>query len=245
MSTFSSQNRTDLASELIKAHTTRVNDLISRTVVTVDEKTSSLINKPPGKYVTLLSPVVTQGFTEQYPRLVRAIKNSLEKMVKGRKNCLVVGLGNRKMTADSLGEAVISRVVVTGEGGVRTFCPQVSGVTGIESYDAVCAIVGKIKPEVVIAVDSLCAASQERLGTAFQLTDTGITPGSGVNNARARLDKTALGVDVISIGVPLVVYASTLGAKKEDELIVTPKDVDLLVQECATIIANSINATLR
>ena len=244
MTTFSSQNRTDLASELVKARPTRINELISKTTVSVDKKTSTIINKPVGKYVTLLTPIAIQNLTSHYPRLVRALKNCLVKMINGRKNCLVVGLGNRKMTADSLGEAVISRINVTGEGGVRTFCPQVSGVTGIESYDVVCAIVDRIKPDVIIAVDSLCAASRERLGTAFQLTDTGITPGSGVNNARMRLDKNSLGVDVISIGVPLVVYASTLGAK-EEELIVTPKDVDLLVQECAIIIAKSINTALR
>ena len=244
MSTFSSKNRTDLASELIKARTFSVDELITRTTVVVDEKTSIHINKPKGKYVTLLSTIVTLNLREKYDRLSLAIKKSLSSMLKRRKNCLVVGLGNRKMTADSLGEEVVSRIAVTGENGVRTFCPQVSGITGIESYDAVRAIVGETKPSVVIAVDSLCAASEERLGTAFQLTDTGITPGSGVDNARKRLDENSLGVPVISIGVPLVVYASTLGANN-NELIVTPKDVDLLVSECASVIAKSINDALR
>ena len=102
----------------------------------------------------------------------------------------------------------------------------------------------------VIAVDALAARSTTRLNRTIQITDTGISPGSGVGNHREGLNEENLSVRVIGIGVPTVVDAATivhdsmaelLEALEEDEqkefleemispklytMFVTPKDVD-------------------
>ncbi len=244
--------RTDLASELIKSKLTDLNEHVSRTDVTVDEEASSKIGKPPGKYVTLVSPVVARGERGFYKRLVKAASDALREFCGKTESCLVIGLGNPSMTADALGKCVVSRINVTrgldkSLPQVCTLCPNVLGVTGVESFDVVAGVVHRIKPSLIIAVDSLCAAAPDRLCTAFQITDTGIAPGSGVSNYRFRIDKATMGAPVVSVGVPLVVYASTLsGEKKQDDgLVVTPKDIDLIVEDCAEIIASAINNALK
>ena len=100
----------------------------------------------------------------------------------------------------------------------------------------------------MIAVDSLCSAHESRLCTAFQVSNVGIVPGSGVGNHRQPINKTTIGVPVVSIGVPLVVYATTLvenaggnPQKTDPDLVVAPKDIDALVEDCAVVMANAIN----
>ena len=111
----------------------------------------------------------------------------------------------------------------------------------MESGEVVRAVAEQIKPACVVAVDALASRSLRRVCRTIQLADTGITPGSGVGNARAALNAETLGVPVIAVGVPTVVDAATLtcdvlaeAGKGElnpaalqgagDGLIVTPKD---------------------
>lgn len=243
-----------MASELVKSKLTKLNEHVSRTDVTVDEETAKRINKPAGNYTTVSSDVVAKGEREYYDRLISALTVAVKEFTDGRDNCMVVGLGNPSMTADALGGAVVKRINVTrniktDDGkGVSTLCPNVLGVTGIESYDIIKGAADRVKPDLIIVIDSLCAASSERLAAAFQISSAGITPGSGVSNFRYRIDRDSMGTDVVSVGVPLVVYASTLikeaageGADYGSELIVTPKDIDLIVEECAYIIATALN----
>jgi len=106
------------------------------------------------------------------------------------------------------------------------------------------------------------------------LSDTGIHPGSGLGNNRVGITPGVLGVPVISIGIPTVVYAATIvvdaldrlakahrglvapgAAERGDairqvlapemgELVVTPKEVDVLVAEVAKVVAGSLNIAL-
>ena len=162
------------------------------------------------------------------------------------------------MPADSLGGKKGGRMGSTRRGVQRSaggalsvLTPSVAGVTGVESFDVVAGVVERTRPDAVIAVDSLASAAASRIASAFQATDTGITPGSGVSNHRERLCRDSLGVPVVSLGVPLVVYASTLiedatgkpcPAESEDvgNMVVTPKDIDLYVADCADILASAV-----
>ena len=257
MKYYSSETRTDLASELIKSKVTKLNEHVSRTDVDVDDETAKKIGKAAGRYTTVTSAAVAKGEREYYDRIIYALENALKEYTGKRESCMVVGLGNPSMTADALGNSVVKRIRVPrniekedGQ-GVCTLCPNVLGVTGIESFDIIKGAADRVKPELILVVDSLCAAASERLAAAFQISSAGITPGSGVSNFRFRIDRDSMGCDVVSIGVPLVVYASTLireaaGESAADgaELIVTPKDIDLIVEECAYIIASAVNGAL-
>ena len=198
---------------------------------------------------------------------------------------MIAGLGNRMITPDSLGPRVAEQVYVTRhiteympdamDHTLRSVCsvaPGVLGVTGVETSEIVRGIVEHVKPDLIIAIDSLAARRASRISTMIQLTDTGISPGSGVGNTRAGLSLESLGVPVMAIGVPLVVYASTVaqdtielmadetGLHNDEErlkalaekvisehmgpMIMTPKDIDSMVGDMSRIIADGINLAI-
>lgn len=252
--------RTDLAMELMNnVKTENISDKIKRTDVKVDKILSQKLNKPVGTYITIESCIVKDGLKTMQKDLSFELSKALSTLV-NCDDCLVVGLGNPNMTADALGKHVTDKLMVTRHLDykelplISCICPNVYGVTGIESFDIVKGVVDRIKPGCVIVIDSLAGASTTRIASAFQISDAGITPGSGVSNHRIRLDKKTLNTKVISIGVPLVVYATTIindAVKSEkanfdssiSSLIVTPKDIDIYVLECADIVASAINQT--
>lgn len=169
-------------------------------------------------------------------------------------NVLIVGLGNRHINADSLGTKVVNNIIITRHipnlktlTNVSAIAPSVLGLTGIESFDIIKSVIDKIKPTLVIAIDSLCASSHTRLGTSFQINNASLIPGGGVNNARKKLSKSTLNTAFISIGVPLVIYANTFTNNKKNSfnnLIVTLKDIEEVSSICAKIISYSINMAI-
>lgn len=245
---------TDMAVEFCKSAKTFSDDIIKYYETEVDERMSKKLGRAIGKYSTLETDAVVSGNRAVYPRISGALAKNLNEYCKGFKRVLVVGLGNPDLTADALGDRVFKRLDVSrkydSDAYVCAITPNVFGMTGIESYDVISAVSSRIAPDLIVAVDALTAAASHRIASAFQVTDSGITPGSGVFNHRRRLDKKSLGVKVVSVGVPLVVFASTIARetcvsaeRKERDMIVTPKDVDVLVDECALIISDAINTT--
>ena len=202
---------------------------------------------------------------------------------KARKSILVVGLGNRNVTPDSLGPRTAERILVTRHmagclpedmaqsmASVSAAAPGVLGVTGMETVEILKGMVTHVQPDAVIAIDALAARSSSRIASTIQIADTGITPGSGVGNHRKALNEQTLGVPVIAVGVPLVVYASTIasdalyalgGGEMEEEriaacveqvvslklgeMVVTPREVDALVERMSGVLADGINQALQ
>lgn len=245
---------TDMAVEFFRHDHSKDDGIVKYYEVTVDKDASRKLGKPCGKYSTLESGVVINGDVKNYARLTDALGACLQEYCKGCDKVLAVGLGNPDLTADALGDRVFKRLNVTRhlnpDKYLCALTPNVLGMTGIESYDIISAVVDRVKPDAVIVVDALTAAAAGRIATAFQVTDSGITPGSGVENHRRRLDSSTLGVRTVSVGVPLVVYASTIARDffnggtdgRGADMIVTPKDVDVLVDDCAKIISGAVNA---
>ena len=282
---------TDLAMESRGAQPEQTKTLqngIERTVVTVrDAQTAQALGRPMGVYVTLSCP--QRMSIELGTR--RALSAELGRAIAGMlpedcRTVLVVGLGNRTVTPDALGPRTVERVLVTRHMDgclpqdvserLRSVCaaaPGVLGVTGIETAEVLRGMVEHVRPDAMIAVDALAARSSQRICSTIQIADTGITPGSGVGNHRKALTAQTLGVPVITVGVPMVVYASTIardalgdlaamdGASEADEerlmacvervvtqrlgdLIVTPREVDALVERMAGIVAEGINLAL-
>ncbi len=237
--------RSDLASEIIGVKKPRFDGVCKISEIKLDAAGALKYGKNEGKYVTVETDVLLDGTAEERYRLSRAIANEIRRLAPDLSRVLVVGLGNPAMTADALGAETCSRLEA-GD-GLMCISPGVYGTTGVESYDVVKGVTDQVRPTAVIAVDSLAAAATVRVGRVFQLCDAGITPGSGVSNHKKRLSRQTLGVDVIGIGVPLVVYASTIirdaGGDEEgfESLIVTPKDVDVYVADAAETIAAAIN----
>lgn len=187
---------------------------------------------------------------------------------------LTVGLGNRQITPDALGPKVASKIEVTRHlfeympenlcDGVRSVCaiaPDVLGNTGIETLEIIAGINEKIMPEAIIAIDALAAGNPSRIGNTIQISDTGIHPGGGVGNRRKGLTFKNLKVPVIAVGVPTVVDARTIVSSAleafEDkdaeifmqqccgiDMMVTPKDIDMIIEVSSEILAHGINSGL-
>ncbi|MFB9280093.1 GPR endopeptidase [Cohnella cellulosilytica] len=193
-----------------------------------NEEAAQRIGKMVGHYVTLEVPGMRQGDTELQDKVATAMAKEFEAFLQRigitpKHSVLVVGLGNWNVTPDALGPIVVENMMVTrqffelmpdqvspGYRPVSAVAPGVLGTTGIESSDIVQGIVEKAKPDLVIAIDALASKSLERVNTTIQIADTGIHPGSGIGNKRKGLTKDILGVPCIGIGVPTVVYASTI-----------------------------------
>lgn len=144
---------------------------------------------------------------------------------------------------------------------ISAISPGVLGTTGIETVEIVRGIVDNIKPKLVIAIDSLCSKNIDRINKSIQISDTGIVPGGGVGNRQQELSERTLNIPVISIGVPTVLDAATIVidtlnaceiSVSENEIvdkmklnnfnfIVTPKEIDTLIDSMTNIVAEGIN----
>ena len=196
---------------------------ITKTKVT--DLDSKKINKKSGTYYTIdLSNTNFHDFKSSQEIEVSIMKMLLALLEEHNlinKKCLVIGLGNINVTPDSLGPYVLDNIVITrhlfemdnvhvGYSEVSGISPGVMGSTGIETFDIISSLVKEIEVDYVIVVDALAAASLSRVNKTIQITDTGISPGSGVGNKRKELSYDTLGVPVIAIGVPTVVDAVTI-----------------------------------
>ena len=233
------------------------------------------LGKPEGSYVTLELPGLKRREEDAFPRAVRALAAELRELLpKGRGSVLVVGLGNRAITPDNIGPGAVGHTLVTRHlveqvpqhfGHFRSVAALAAGVlanTGVESSELVRAVAERLRPACVIAVDALASRSLSRVCSTIQLADTGITPGSGVGNHRAALNRETLGVPVIALGVPTVVDVATLCADVLEEagrgdlepeslrgagtgLMVTPRDIDQGVADLAKVIGYGVSLALQ
>lgn len=139
------------------------------------------------------------------------------------KSCLIVGLGNDNVTPDAIGPYVVDNIIVTrhmklnnqikdGYSVVSAISPGVMGTTGIETYDIIESVRNKIDVDYLIVVDALASSDIARVNRTIQITDTGISPGSGVGNKRKELSLKTLGIPVIAVGIPTVVDAVSIAS---------------------------------
>ena len=172
------------------------------------------------------------------------------------KRILAVGLGNERLAPDALGPLAAKKIEATlhwadeapellaalGCSEISVIRPGVKAESGIDCSQSVSALCKLLSPNLVIVIDALCTVSEERLGTTFQLSDSGIRPGSGVGNPHGELSKETLGVSVITVGVPTVIDAGLISERiRGERLLVTPRYINPIVDVGAGIIADAIN----
>ncbi|NLG25400.1 MAG: GPR endopeptidase [Clostridiales bacterium] len=261
---------------------------VTITEVAIDrEEGARLVGKPIGTYITLEGGELKSRDPDGRAAMASLLGEEIARLLPppdGRP-VLVIGLGNRQVTPDALGPRAVDATLVTRHlyrelpdrvdermTSVCAVAPGVLGATGIETMEVARAIVRAVDPRAVIAIDALAARSLHRVGGTVQLTDTGIQPGSGVGNHRSALTSDVLGVPVVALGVPTVIYAVTIARDAMEmlstdpdtpqrdramdamvkellstgmgEMIVTPREVDLLIDDAAHMLASGINRAL-
>lgn len=255
-------------------HTIENDNGLLISIVTVEKEGSSYINKAEGIYITIETNNFGEPQTDFYSE-INSITNSLKRLDvlnKENSNILVVGLGNRDITPDNLGPLVTDNIFATRHIGknlqkqiglenltpVSSIATNVLGNTGIESAEIIASLVDLISPTTVIVVDALASKSIDRIASTIQISNTGISPGSGVQNKRVELSHKTLGIPVISIGMPTVVDMTTIinditgennfnneKLNSYKEMMVTPREIDLAISNSAKVIALGINQALQ
>ena len=237
-------------------------------VTVSDEVTARKLDKPVGRYLTFS---LKKGYRNEeggFQKACRLLADGFAEFLPREGRALVAGLGNRFITSDAVGPEVLRHVMATRHLSdtlpeffpsirrVATAAPGVLGSTGIESASFISGIVKEIRPDILIAVDALAASSASRLLSTVQITDTGLVPGGGVGNARAGLTREKLGIPVIALGVPTVIYASSFlrdaPSENEDllsgypygELVVTPREIDEALSELSKLVGYALDLAL-
>lgn len=213
--------------------------------IDIDEKSSGLVGRPKGRYSSIflggfsgLENDAKKEVTEKTAKELGAICTKFIGKTK-KPGVLVAGLGNGRVTHDSLGAMVCEKLFPTES--LYVFSIGVSGKSGIESAELVKSITRCSGAELVIAVDALAARSEERVGRVIQLSDSGIAPGSGAGARCDAINSKTVGVPVVSIGVPTVLYDEKMS--KEGYLLVGEEILPLC--ECAAdVISNAIKCFL-
>ncbi len=206
------------------------------------------------------SRLIARGIFDAYKRIYTARTNEIskwnfDKKANGCHKALAVGLGNRDIASDSLGQLVLENLVpsahlrlgqplVYSELGydlALLFC-QTLGKSGVLSSDLVKGVLNQGDFDLIIAIDSLLTKSYDRLLTTVQITDTGILPGGALGRNYGEISYNTVGVPVISIGVPTVISAEALDieADEKSSLLLTPDNVEVQTLELARVIADGI-----
>ena len=289
--------RTDMAKEVFELHksvngVTSVEEMpfddieITRVKI-INKHGEKVLGKPIGNYITVDIPKLPEKdatYIENATEIIAKELKSLTGEINKNDTVLIIGLGNSNITPDALGPKVAGKVLVSRHvfeylpgliddkaNSVCAISPGVLGITGIETGEIVKGVIDMVHPKLVIAVDSLASRSTSRINRSVQLTDTGIQPGAGLGNRRKELSTNTLGTKVIALGVPTVIYASTitqdtvdllldeLGEKDKSHLIkmvgeisdkslgnlvVTPKDIDQIIEDSSDLISNAIDMAL-
>ncbi|MFC4076760.1 GPR endopeptidase [Salinithrix halophila] len=193
-----------------------------------DDHGAQELGKQPGLYLTLEVPDLRSQDSKLQKRVMTKFSHEFERFMREvgvdpNARVLIVGLGNRNVTADALGPFVVKHTMVTrhlfelmpdqveaGYRPVAAISPGVLGTTGMETSEIIFGVVEKTRPDVIIAIDALASRALSRVNTTIQVADTGINPGSGVGNKRKALNRDFLGIPVIAIGIPTVVDATTI-----------------------------------
>lgn len=277
--------RTDLAVEAIENHKTaaalphvRQSDrtlegFAVHEVRILSEDAAREIGKPQGRYLTLELDALIRREEDAFPRACKALSTLLRELLPRPNDgpVLIAGLGNRMITPDAIGPQTADHVIATRHliaqspaifadwRPVSALAPGVLGQTGVETGEVICGVLDRVRPAAVIAVDALAAGRLSRLLRTVQLADTGITPGAGVGNARAALNKETLGVPVIAVGVPTVVDGATLAHEISSQLgqpacealddlsqpvMITTRDIDREVADISRMIGYAVNMAL-
>ncbi len=224
------------------------------------------LGKGRGRYITLESGNLSR-YCGNYEDMARELAEELKTMLP-EGEILVAGLGNRDITPDAIGPWTAEKVLATRHfkneldeteeeflsslRSVSCLAGGVLGQTGIETAELIKAVCRETKPAAVIAVDALACSDTKRLGRTIQISDSGISPGSGVANSRKELSAATLGIPVIAVGIPTVVDMHTiLRSLWEDipagtpNMMVTPRDIDRLSERGSELIACGLNLALQ
>ena len=277
------RRRADLSVKGVTYTETESDGITISTLLINSKEGAKSIGRDEGTYITVSFNdiwMITEKEREKISGIISqkiadiSEKNAKIKIEKDTR-AMIVGLGNENITADAIGPLVSKKINATRHikserpeifsmlncSSLCVIAPGVMSQNGIETSEYVKKISEYVHPDIIITVDALVARSEKRLARTIQISDTGISPGSGVGNHRDGINRKSTGVPVISIGVPTVINSATFifdfieksvgklsknikkDIMKHENFFVTPKECDSIVNMSSEIISDAINRT--
>ncbi|MGB8451925.1 MAG: GPR endopeptidase [Anaerocolumna sp.] len=278
------EDNVEIKGVVLKEDYDKKKDIRVTTVTIEDQKGADAMGKPIGTYITIEAPKLGEEDESFHEPITKEIAKYIKELAGDATNSeiLIAGLGNREVTPDALGPQVVDNLFITRHlikefgqsfieehkmGNISAISPGVMAQTGMETSEVLRGIIRETMPKLVIVIDALAARSIHRLNKTVQITDTGISPGSGVGNNRKALNKESLGVNVIALGVPTVVDAATIVSDTMEQfmtklgfedkeihqfmnelheetmsnMFVTPKNIDESIKRISYTISEALN----
>ena len=205
----------------------------------VDYKSEKLIKRIRGDYYTITFDYISMHqkakmIKKEFMKILKELLNNLKAT-----DPLIIGLGNSQVLCDSLGVTTTNKIMATNHftdflnlPKVAIFNPEVTEKTGISSFSLIEMVVKKLKPSMIIMIDSLATSNKDYLNNCIEINNTGIIPGSAIKDNK-RIDENTFGIPVIAIGVPLVLEIGR-------DMYSTP-NVGEVIDVVSNIIANGLN----
>lgn len=217
------------------------------------DENSQKLGMSKGEYYILNCPFVYDFGVDCFYYVSNLISKILKKIfkknnVKKRSKILIIGLGNPDIPADRLGKEVFDNIKINPlakKNNIFKFCPNIFFSTGINTTNMINMFIKELSVDFCVIIDSLTTSNISRLGTSFQITTSGMTPGSGVNRFGRRIDSKSTGIPCFSIGVPFMIFSRALDRDVKNDIILSPKDIKDNVANAGFIIANAINEVLK
>lgn len=236
-------------------YTVKKLDRYGISTATLEVKTkeeSREIGLSEGSYYIFNSPFIYQLGEENEEFLSYIMAKRLKSIFKAfsiskTSRILIIGLGNPDISADRLGKEVFDNIDVQPlkkNNNIFKFCPNIFFSTGIDTLDMVKMFAKELNVQLVIIIDSLTTQNIARLGTSFQITTSGMTPGSGVNRYGNRICRESVGAECISIGVPFMIASGSFIKNDEVDILLAPKDINENVSLAGKLIAKSISEVI-
>ena len=214
--------------------------------------------KPQGNYSTVFCGEA--GELDADTEIAELVKALAPMLPPDANSFLIAGLGNANITPDSLGVRTAGKTLATAhftanaelqeeveQLGLRktyVLSPGVMAQTGFETAQQLKLLTDGISPDCLIVIDSLACNSFERLCATIQVTDTGITPGSGVANNRTEISQKTFGIPVVAVGVPTVIDYLGKKTPSGEAFMVVPRNIDIVVNHFSRVIATALNRVL-
>ncbi len=219
----------------------------------ISQEGAQAIGRDVGRYITIS---FLSDSHIPFEKAKAEIKHALRSLLPQRPSkILAVGLGNRRLTADSIGVRAAEQIVSTtsAKGGLGVFIPRTFGETGIESAEMIRCAVKAFKPDAMIVMDALAASDSARLLRAVELCDTGISPGTGIGKKSIPISSETMEVPTVALGIPTVMRAQSflrsvseegrdISLRGKEDLLVIPSALDEKIRGIALLIGDAINS---
>ncbi|MDE5538937.1 MAG: GPR endopeptidase [Bacilli bacterium] len=215
MKNYEYQIRTDLALQnkaLKNTRTSKINNIIIKKFSNQGLNYTNILFS--NLETTENKNLVKEVFVQELHKYIRKYK------LKKSASVLVVGLGNPHISSDALGPTTLAYITPTAhfkslnlaknKRSIYAFTSDTLQNTGIEAFRSIKALQQELHPDFIIIIDSLISGSIDYLNKLIQISDCGITPGSGISNYQTEISYQTLNIPVIAVGVPTAIEASTI-----------------------------------